>query len=304
MTKGPKKDLARSIRQRLQNKAQADGRPFQEVFEYFVMERFLYRLSQSRHADKFVLKGALLFTAWQVAIFRPTRDIDLLGRMANDRDQIAAVFQEVCRLETEPDGLHFDADSLAASTIKEDADYEGVRVTFLAYLGNARFSMQVDIGFGDVTVPAPELTDYPTLLELSAPRLMGYSRETVVAEKFEAMTKLGMLNSRMKDCFDLWLLSRQFDFDGTALAGAIEATFRHRGTSVKPKTAALSQQFAGDATKQAQWAAFVRKTRLSQEPGELPIVVDALAAFLAPVAEAIEAGSAFTKHWTVSGPWK
>jgi hypothetical protein len=303
MTPGPKKDLARSIRQRLQNKAQATGRPFQEIFQYFVMERFLYRVCNSRHADKFVLKGALMFTAWQAVEFRPTRDIDFLGRMGNDRDQIAAVIREICAVDSEPDGLRFDADSLEANVIKEDADYEGVRVTFLAYLDNARFAMQIDVGFGDVTIPDPSMTDYPTLLELPAPRLMGYSRETAVAEKFEAMTQLGMLNSRMKDYFDLWSLSRQFDFDGATLARSIEATFHHRGTTVTSMPTALSRAFATDATKQTQWAAFVRKTRLSDAPSELSAVVETLGRFLSPVAEAIANHAIFSKRWQAPSPW-
>ena len=164
MTTGPKKDLAHSIRQRLQNIAQTTGRPFEEIFQYFVMERFLYRLSRSRYADQFVLKGALMFTAWRAAQFRPTRDIDLLGQSSNQPAEIAEVFREVCQSEPEPDGLRFDADSLKAQVIKEDADYEGIRVTFLVYLEKSRFAMQIDIGFGDVTTPAPTFADYPTLL--------------------------------------------------------------------------------------------------------------------------------------------
>lgn len=204
MTSGPNKDLARSIRQRLQHKARVAGRPFQEVFEYFVMERFLYRLSRSPYSDAFVLKGALMFTAWGVEQFRATRDIDLLAHCPNDRRQLIELFRDVCDLEAEPDGLQFDVDSIAAAAIKEDADYEGVRVTFRAYLEKTRFALRIDIGFGDATIPAPELADFPVLLNLPAPRLRGYRRETVVAEKFEALTKLGMLNSRMKDYYDLW----------------------------------------------------------------------------------------------------
>jgi len=303
MTQGPKKDVAHSIRQRLQQIARTSGRPFQEIFQYFVMERFLYRVSRSRYADKFVLKGALMFTAWKAAEFRPTRDIDFLGKTGNDRDEIAAAFREICENETEPDGLRFDAASLEANVIKEDADYEGVRVTFVAYLEKARFAMQIDVGFGDVTIPDPLMTEYPTLLELPAPRLKGYSRETVVAEKFEAMTKLGMLNSRMKDFFDLWSLSRQFDFDGATLARAIEATFRHRGTEVIAVPTALTQEFAADATKQTQWTAFVRKTRLAEAPGDLAAVIEALARFLSPVAEAVATGAPLTKRWRAPGPW-
>lgn len=176
-------------------------------------------------------------------------------------------------------------------------------MTFLAYLENARFAMQIDVGFGDVTIPDPLMTDYPTLLELPAPQLKGYSRETVVAEKFEAMTKLGMLNSRMKDFFDLWSLSRQFDFEGAMLARAVEATFRHRGTRVVAAHTALTPEFSADRTKKTQWTAFVRKTRLSEAPGDLVDVVEALAKFLSPVAEAVGNGASFNRRWIAPGPW-
>jgi predicted nucleotidyltransferase component of viral defense system len=303
MTTGPKKDLAHSIRQKLQNIAQTTGRPFEEIFQYFVMERFLYRLSRSRYAEQFVLKGALMFTAWRAAQFRPTRDIDLLGQAGNQPAEIAEVFREVCQSESEPDGLRFDADSLKAQVIKEDADYEGVRVTFLVYLEKSRFAMQIDIGFGDVTTPAPTFADYPTLLDLPAPRLKGYSKETVIAEKFEAMTKLGMLNSRMKDYFDIWSLSRQFDFEGALLSQAMAATFRHRGTEILALPTALTEQFAKDPVKQTQWLAFVRKARLPSTVGELPLVVEALANFLLPLAGALSRGKNFEGRWTAPGPW-
>ena len=208
------KNLPASVRQRLTNKARETDRPFQEVLQYFAMERFLYRLSRSRHADRFVLKGALMFTAWGAPASRPTKDIDLLARTDNAVEAVTAVMAEVCGQTVDADGLEFDVGSVAGEAIKEDADYPGVRVTFLVTLQNARVSMQIDVGFGDVVTPAATMTDYPVLLDFAAPHLLGYPRETVVAEKFEAMTKLGLLNSRMKDFYDLWLLARQFDFDG------------------------------------------------------------------------------------------
>jgi hypothetical protein len=303
MTNEPKKDLAASVRQRLQNKAQATGRPFQELFEYYVMERFLYRLSQSPHANKFVLKGALLFTTWNAARSRATRDIDFLARMANDQDAVAAIVRKVCVLTVEPDGVRFDPNSLQTAVIKEDADYEGVRVTFNAFLQNSRFAMQLDLGFGDVTFPTPVMSDYPTLLDFPAPRLTSYGRETVLAEKFEAMVKLGLLNSRMKDFFDLWLLSRQFSFDGPVLATAIAKTFQHRGTKITRRPTALTEQFATDSAKMTQWQAFVRKSRLDQAPAELKVVVEALAMFLTPIVESLVDGAAFDLKWNPPGPW-
>jgi hypothetical protein len=200
------KDLPASVRQRLTGKAKVTNRPFQELLQYFAMERFLYRLASSPHAGKFILKGALMFTAWGGPPSRPTKDIDLLARMDNAVEPIVALMREVCSQAVEPDGLVFDVESVAAEAIQEDADYSGMRVTFLVTLQNARVSMQIDMGFGDIVTPAATMTTYPVLLDLAAPQLLGYPRETVVSEKFEAMTKLGLLNSRMKDFYDLWIL--------------------------------------------------------------------------------------------------
>lgn len=297
------KNLPASVRQRLTDKAKETNRPFQEVLQYFAMERFLYRLARSPHAGKFVLKGALLFTAWGAPASRPTKDIDLLARMDNTVDAAVAVMREVCGQAVEPDGLVFDERSVAGEAIKEDADYSGVRVTFLVTLQNARVSMQLDLGFGDVITPAAVTTDYPVLLDFAAPQILGYPRETVVAEKFEAMTKLGLLNSRMKDFYDLWLLSRRFDFDGATLANAVRRTFANRNTTVVATPTALTPTFGTDAVKQTQWQAFVKKTKLGGVPTVLQEVVDALVLFLNPMAAAIEGGQPFTQRWLAPGPW-
>jgi hypothetical protein len=304
MTKRPIKDVAASIRQRLYNNAKETGRPFQEVLQYFAMERFLYRLAQSPYADKFVLKGALMFTAWRAPSSRPTKDIDLLARISNNVDAILAVVRDICLLQVEPDGLVFDVTSLRGMIIKEEADYEGVRVTFLARLQNAEVHMQLDMGFGDVLTPAATLAEYPTILDLAPPKLWGYSRETSVAEKFEAMVKLGQLNSRMKDFFDIWFMSRQFGFDGATLADAITRTFSHRGTAIAVLPLALTAAFASDPAKVAQWRGFLRKSRITSAPDNLGQIVDVLAAFLLPVARAIQEGQRFVARWDASGPWQ
>lgn len=302
--KKPVNDVAASVRQRLQNVAKKTNRPFQEVLEYFAMERFLYRLACSKHASRFVLKGALMFRAWNAPASRPTRDIDLLGRMDSNVTAVVPVFKDVCNETVEPDGLIFHADSVAGQVIKEDADYAGVRVTFRATLQNSRFAMQVDVGFGDVMTPAAVATEYPTILDLPAPRLNGYSRETVVAEKFEAMVKLGLVNSQMKDFYDIWLLSQQFNFDGSVLSNAITRTFAHRKTQILAAPTALTSVFAHDAQKQTQWRAFLRKSRLTDAPAALPDVIVVLAAFLLPAAQAIVDGQAFNRTWQALGPWK
>lgn len=244
-----------------------------------------------------------MFNVWRAPASRPTRDIDLLGYSENSTDSLAEVMRDVCRQGVEADGLEFDADSVAAIAIREDADYEGVRVTFRGALGNARISMQIDVGFGDIVSPGAEATDYPTILDHPAPQLLGYSRESAVAEKFEAMVKLGLLNSRMKDFYDIWLLSQRFDFVGAKLASAIDLTFARRGTTVTAEPTAFSSAFATDPTKAAQWQAFLRKSRLSDAPRDLVTVVAAISEFLSEPAAAVNESRPFKQTWRAPGPW-
>ncbi len=267
------------------------------------MERFLFRLSRSPHDAKFVLKGALMLASWDISLTRPTKDIDLLGRVANDVDGIVAVVQEVCRQEVEPDGLEFDAASVSGERIAEEAEYQGVRVRFRGNLGTARVSMQIDVGFGDVVIPGPIMADYPTILDLPAPRIRGYTRESVVAEKFHTMVRRGLLNSRMRDFFDVWVLARRFDFEGGALAAAVRTTFAQRGLEVDPRPVALTQEFAADGAKAAQWRGFLRKSRLEMAPADLAAVVAAITDFLGPVAEALHDRRDFERRWQAPGPW-
>jgi hypothetical protein len=295
--------MAASVRQRLLDKARETGRPFNEVLQYFAMERFLYRLSKSPYADSFVLKGALMLTVWEAPLTRPTLDIDLLGRIDNRIETIVKVTKDICRQEVEPDGVAFDIATIEAERIAEDADYEGIRVRFRGSLGTARVVMQLDIGFGDIVIPSPEPTNYPALLDLPAPHLRGYSRESSIAEKFEAMVKLGILNSRMKDFFDIWLMSCQFNFDGVTLAEAILKTFSTRGTKIPAVPIALTDAFAEDATKAAQWRGFLRKNRLSETPMDLAEVIVSIGAFLKPISERLAAGHVFKSIWKAPGPW-
>ncbi len=250
------------MHQLLLNKARHTNRPFNELLQYYVMERFLYRLSKSPHAPKFILKGALMFTAWNLEPYRPTMDIDLLGKVSNRVDSILAITKEICAQSVESDGLTFNPATVKGARIAEGANYEGVRVRFHAILGRARVTQQLDIGFGDVVVPGPQSIEYPTILDSPAPKLRGYSKESIVAEKFESLVTLGILNSRMKDYFDIWSLSRQFDFDGQALGNAIAKTFSNRGTTIVPDPVGLTVRFADDPSKKAQWRGFIRKSRL------------------------------------------
>ena len=304
MTRGPARNIAASVRQRLMNVARSAGRPFSEVLLHYAMERFLLRLSRSRFERRFVLKGALMLAAWQSPRSRPTRDIDLLGHTSNNVPDIEGIFREICRQDVPADGMEFDASSVSAVAIKEDADYQGVRVRFSGRLETARVAMQVDVGFGDVIRPKAIRITYPTLLGQPAPTLNAYSRESAIAEKLEAMIKLAQLNSRMKDFYDIWLLSAHFAFDGKVLADAVQATFHNRGTDLPAHPTCFSPDFRQDATKTTQWAAFRRKSRLTDAPEDFAEVVDKVAAFLVPVIQASAGGAAFARDWAPGGPWR
>jgi len=295
------KNIPASVRQRLLNRAKNDKRPFNELLQYYAMERFLYRLSQSTHADRFILKGALMLRAWRSPEFRPTMDIDMLGRTSNEESSIVAQIQEIMAVDVEPDGLTFDPDSIQSERITEDADYEGIRVRFRGTLDSTRINMQVDIGFGDIIYPGPEESDLPTMLDSPTPRLLCYSRESAIAEKFEAMVKLGVLNSRMKDFYDIWLLSRQFDFDGVKLAEAIRLTFQRRGTSLPTRIEAFEQTFIG--AKQVQWAAFCKRIQQDHVPESFKDVVLMVEDFLVPPTFLFSQGNPKPMSWPASGPW-
>jgi len=297
------KNLPASIHARLQNRARATKRPFQELLQYYAMERFLFRLSQSPHHTRFVLKGALMLHVWQAPLARATRDIDLLGRLDNSLDNLTRVIREVCETEVEPDGMVFDPNSAKADRIKEDADYQGVRVRLMGWLGKARAPMQIDVGFGDVITPGIEKITYPSLLELPAAKLAGYPRETVVAEKFQAMVYLRTANSRMKDFFDLWLLASQFAFEGPVLAKAVTSTFANRQTAMDVEPITFTPEFTERATAPAQWSAFRKRLGVGEIPERLADVVHVLVAFLLPVARACAVGSTFELHWAPGGPW-
>ncbi len=297
-------DVGASARQRLLNQSRAQARPFQELLQYFAMERFLYRLSRSTFSDRFILKGALLLTAWRAPLSRPTMDIDLAGRTSNELDHIAELVRSVCETVTEPDGIEFIAASIEVSRIKEDADYEGVRVRFHATLARARIPMQIDIGFGDVIVPAPKELEYPTLLDFPAPVLSTYPRETVVAEKLEALTKLGLLNSRLKDYYDLALLSRMYPFDGAQLSAAIQATFRHRGTRIEADPIGLTEAYHEDPARTLQWKAFVRRSRFTEQPDELKHLVSDVRRFASPVLAMATGEEQLILSWRAGGPWE
>ena len=295
------KNIAASVRQRLLNLSKSERRPFQEVLQYYAMERFLYRLSMSPHGGKFVLKGALMLRVWRAPEVRPTMDIDVLGKASNEQAAVVRQIQEILAVKVEPDGIDFDGATVQGERITEDADYAGIRIRFRGMLESARINMQVDVGFGDVVFPEPEHVVLPTLLDFPAPALQGYSRESTIAEKFEAMVSLGELNSRMKDFFDIWLLSRTFDFDGNTLAEAVKRTFDRRGTELPETITAFTPEFS--AVKQVQWRAFVRRLGDERSIPDFAVVVSSIASFLSPLAQALHADAPMPDRWPAPGPW-
>ena len=299
------KNLEASIRAKLQNKAKETGRSFSEVLQYYGMERFIYRFSLSQYADKFILKGALMFTAWKIPERRTTLDIDFLAHYDNQITSVEKVIEGICRIKVEPDGLVFDSSTIKGQRIKEDADYEGVRVKFAGFLERSRIPMQIDISFDDIVYPEINVIVYPVILDLPVPHLRGYSVESMVSEKFEAMVKLGLLNSRMKDFYDMWLLMRRFDFDGFQLSEALRKTFEHRKTSFP----AGKKLFAGEiydktSDRQILWSAFLKKEDIKNAPDRLSDIALEIEKFLSEPIKAIKKKQEFNKKWQAPGLWK
>lgn len=272
------RNIGASVRARLLKLAKAKGQSFDLVLTRFALERLLFRLGRSRHAERFVLKGAMLLMSWFEDPHRGTRDLDLLGFGDSNPEAMLTTFREILAEEA-ADGVVFDADALRVDRIREALDYGGLRLRTTASIAGARINLTIDIGFGDALEPGAELIDYPALLDLPAPRLRAYARETVIAEKFQAMVALGRANSRMKDFYDIWILSRSFPFDDDRLPRAIAATFARRGTDIPTELPdALSPAFAADEQKQRQWRVFVADVAL--DPGALAAVIEDLRTFL------------------------
>ncbi len=303
MSRARPANLAASVRQRLLNLSITQREDPHLTLTRYALERLLYRLAQSQYAGQFILKGAMLFVLWTKSAHRPTRDLDLLGFGEASGERLTAVFQELCGVVVEPDGLEFDPDSIRVAEIREGQSYQGQRVKLIARLGNANIPAQVDIGFGDVVTPEAQAIDYPTLLNLPAPRIRAYPPETVVAEKLQALVDLGMQNSRMKDFYDLWIIARQFSFEGPTMVAAVRATFERRATTL-PKTVptGLSEEFATDEQKNKQWRAFLERTQLPERDPGLSQVVNDLRSFLLPAVFAAEKGEDFRHSW-VGGAW-
>lgn len=296
------RNIAASVRTKLLNHARAAQQDFNLVLTRFCLERLLYRISISDHSGLFFLKGALLFDLWFDIPHRPTRDIDFMGIGSSDLTTIKSTFEEICNTKVD-DGIEFKTETIRAEEIRKEANYSGVRVTMLATLDGARCQIQADIGFGDTITPQPDEVNYPVILEqFNAPKLKAYPRYTVVAEKFEALVKLGMVNSRMKDYFDLWVLTVHSEFNGETLSEAIKATFTRRKTKLPENLPiGLSTEFSDDAQKLLQWRAFLRKNKLEALP--LNTIVSDLTKFLLPPTKAANSGDPFNYYWNSNKEW-
>lgn len=275
------RDLAASVRAKLLNIAKAERSDFNQVLIRYALERFLYRLGQSNHADHFLLKGALLFALWYDMPHRPTRDVDLLGFGASDLKTLKQVFTEIANISV-PDGISFDASSIQLETIRKEAGYTGARINMSGELAKARFKTQIDIGFGDAVTPGPVQAIYPVLIaDFPAPSLRAYPVYSVISEKLHAIALLGMANSRLKDYWDMQVIFERENLDANILAQAIAATFSRRGMAVPTEyPIGLSDEFANDPSRQAMWQAFLRKNGLPSLP--LVEVIATLGAKLQP----------------------
>ncbi len=304
MTRGGPKNIAASVQARLVERSRELGVEHQLTLARYGGERLLYRLSQSEFADRFILKGAALLLLWLGEPIRPTKDVDLLGFGDTSAEALKRIFVALCTVDAPEDGLIFLAESVQVEPIREEQEYGGMRVKLMAMLGNVRIPLQVDVGAGDAVVPPPEVLDYPGLLDLPRARLRAYRPETSIAEKTEAMVRLALANSRMKDFFDIHRLAETRTFDGDTMRLAVAATFTRRGIEIPgERPLALTSEFADDAQKKIQWAAFVRRTR-RPELDDLSAIITTLERFLWPVLQAAAREQPWPHTWPNGGPWK
>jgi len=303
VTRDRPKNVGASARARLRNHAREHHLEFQLVLTEYAVERFLHRLGASSYADQFVLKGAMLFRLWSEEHRRATWDLDLLGPTGTDAALIASIISEICSIQAD-DGLEFETAGLRSERIRLDDEAAGLRYRLHARLADARIPMQIDIGFGDVPVPAPQLKPYPTLLDHPPPKVLTYARESVVAEKLEAMITLGVTNSRMKDFYDVGVLASTFAFEGEILATAIRSTFARRQTPVPTvEPVVLSREFLQAPERRTQWRAFIRRSRLS-EPVDFERLEALLRDFLLPILTTLANDREFNGTWRPCGPWR
>jgi predicted nucleotidyltransferase component of viral defense system len=300
MTRVPNKDSAASIRAKLLSLSKEKGEDYQRMLGRFAIERFLYRLGNSPYRDRFVLKGATLFTLWTGETHRPTKDLDLLGWGSSAIADIEEVFRAICAVK-EDDGILFDSQSVEGTTIKENDEYNGVHIKFRAQLSGAQIPLQVDIGFGDAVYPEPELETFPVLLSMAAPIIRAYPREASIAEKLHAMVQLDIRNSRMKDFYDIWFMANTWTFRLESLRSAITLSFQQRGSTLPNGVPfALTDEFLTDAQKMQQWKAFAGRLNAGDKAPTLAEVGAVLRAFLVPC---LSSETDATQVWTPTLGW-
>jgi hypothetical protein len=305
MSENRSKSLSASIKQRLLNLSRQSRIEFNTLLTEFALERFLYRMSVWRGRTHFVLKGALLFRIWSKELHRTTRDADVLVQPKTSLDRLTADFRNICKVKVEPDGIRFLSESVRAQEIRAQNVFGGVRITLKGIIGKARVPLQIDVGFGDVCVPPAKVVRFPALLDFPSPRLKAYARETMIAEKFLAIVVLGMRNSRMKDYFDIFFLSREFSFKGNDLVAALRATFERQRISIPGRVPlGLSAEFAADRDKRTQWRRFLIQTNAMDIENEFTKALEFIRKFLMPAAEAASKSTLFKKNWRPGGPWK
>lgn len=302
--KGPLRNIAASVRARLTQRARDRNENVQLALTRYAIERLLYRLSLSPHRERFILKGAMLFSLWAPTPYRATGDLDLLGYGEALPERVARAFHDICSVAVGDDGVTFEPKTLRAEPARIEDEYSGVRLRMRAEIAGAGLPVQVDVGFGDAVTPAIQDIAYPSLLDMPVAHLRAYPPETVIAEKFQALVALGVVNSRMKDFFDLWAISETLGFEGAILASAIHATFERRVTPLPAEIPiALTTIFSHDSAKRAQWRGFLERTAITLVPGPLPDVLDRIAAFTMPPTHAARTAMPFAQRWTPGGPW-
>ncbi len=302
MSRKEKKSVVASVLARLRNQAKSSGAPFQLVLQQYAIERFLYRISKSKHAQSVILKGALLLKTIGILSARPTKDIDMLRRGNADQSTLVALVRDCASLDVEADGLIFPADSVAAEDITKDSQYTGTRIVLDARIGNVRLRIQIDFGVGDVMVPGPRMIEYPVLLDGDTIQLLAYPVESAIAEKLQAMVALGNANSRKKDFYDVWIYSNHLDFNTDTLLKAIDATFKNRDTHVP------AEEFEGLTTgfadqHRAQWNAFVRNVGERELTDALGTVIEDLKTFVMPMLRSLASGERLTQKWQGRNRW-
>ena len=291
-------NFGQSVRERLLAIARERNIQLEYLLLRYAFERFLYRLGKSDYSERFILKGASAFSIWMGPFCRVTRDADMESFGDSSPDAVVGAFKSVCAVPCPEDAVEFDMDSFECEGIKEDDKYPGLRVSFTAYIGGARVAMQIDVGFGDSVYPKAETAYYPVLLDGETPRVFVYPRYTVVADKFHTMVDRGLLNSRLKDYYDIWLLTERFDFEAELLKTAIRRTFERRETPVPSALPeSLSEDFFGNPLKVSQWNAFLRKLGDAPRPDSLGIATMRIADFLKPV---ISAPDSLVGRWSAS----